>query len=305
MPCFNARTHLPKSIGSVLAQTFQDWELIAVDDGSGDGTLAWLQDQADPRIRPLHQSNAGASAARNLGLGAARGDYIAFLDADDTWAPTFLEKMLAALEARPDAVLAYCGWQNLGLIKGDGPPFVPPDYETPDKLETLFAGCRWPIHGALTRHEAIKRAGGFLDSLDNAEDYHLWLEVATTAPIVRVAEVLAYYHFHDATTQKSLAAPAQAALNHVMALQFFLADHADLGRRLGRRTIRRLTYGHLLQKAYELYWRRNLPAARTLFRRVMRGGYGNISDWKYMLLSLLPEAWHRALIKTLGTKHGH
>src|SRR5512139_2260386 len=199
MPCYNAVPHLPASVGSVLAQTFTDWELIAIDDGSCDGTLAWLRAQADTRIRPLTQGNRGVSAARNAGLTAARGAYVSFLDADDTWAPAFLEKMLAALRSRPDAVLAYCGWQNLGLPGGRGEPFVPPDYENAAKAETLFAGCRWPIHAALVKREAVLAAKGFDSALKNAEDYALWLRVAMSAPIVRVGEVLAFYHFHDGT----------------------------------------------------------------------------------------------------------
>jgi len=83
MPCYNAAAHLPDSVGSVLAQSVGDWELIAVDDGSTDDTLAWLQAQPDARIRLLTQTNQGVSAARNAGLDAARGDYVAFLDADE------------------------------------------------------------------------------------------------------------------------------------------------------------------------------------------------------------------------------
>ncbi len=158
MPCHNAGTYLPASIGSVLAQTFKDWELIAVDDGSTDTTLGWLQAQTDQRIHVHSQTNKGVSAARNAGLANARSRYVAFLDADDTWAPHFLEKMLAALQARPEAVLAYCGWQNLGLPGKRSEPFFPPEYETPEKCEILFAGCRWPIHAArlATRNMAQK-----------------------------------------------------------------------------------------------------------------------------------------------------
>src|SRR5574338_422820 len=177
MPCYNAARHLATSIGSVQAQTLTDWELIAVDDGSTDDTLDRLQTLAAPRIVVHAQPNRGVSAARNAGLQLARGEYVAFLDADDTWTPDFLASMVAALAARPDAVLAYCGWQNLGLEGGRGAPFVPPDYETPDKAATLFAGCRWPIHAAMTRRAALLAAGGFSPTLKNAEDFHLWLKV--------------------------------------------------------------------------------------------------------------------------------
>lgn len=293
MPCYDAAAHLPTSIGSVLAQTLASWELIAIDDGSRDGTLAWLREQSDGRIRVLSQPHQGVSVARNTGLAAARGQYVAFLDADDTWDRRFLEKMLAALEQRPDAVLAYCGWQNRGLSGGRGKPFVPPDYETPNKAETLFAGCRWPIHAALVRREAVLAAGGFDPTLKNAEDYGLWLRVAAKAPIVRVPEVLAHYHFHGA---QSTSNKVRAALYHLQAQRRYLAEHPEFAARLGRARVRALTLGTLLERGYECYWQRDLYAARQIFRAVMRHGYGTLSDWKYMLPAWLPASWHRWLI---------
>lgn len=297
MPCHNAEAHLPQSVGSVLAQTFPGWELIAVDDGSSDGTLAWLQAQTDPRLQIHAQANQGVSAARNAGLRLARGKYVAFLDADDTWAPNFMEKLLAALKKRPDAVLAYCGWKNRGLPGLRGEPFIPPDHETAAKRETLFAGCRWPIHAALTKREAIMAAGGFDPSLKNAEDYALWLEVAGTSAIVRVPEVLAHYHFHGGTQASSNR--HRAALHLLYAQQAYLDRHPDFAVQLGRVRRRDLLYGNLLKWGYESYWKRDLPTARTIFRRVMRSGYGRARDWLYMLPALLPMPMHKSLLKML------
>lgn len=294
MPCYNAAAHLPTSVGSVLAQTFPDWELITVDDGSSDTTLTWLQAQTDVRIRPLSQANLGVSSARNAGLALARGRYVAFLDADDTWTTNFLATMVAALEASPQAVLAYCGWQNLGLPGGRGEPFVPPDYETAAKAETLFAGCRWPIHAALVKREAVLATNGFDPTLTNAEDYALWLNVATTAPIVRVPEVLAFYHFHGGA--QASADYARAALQHWQAQQQYLARHPAFSDALGAAHVRALTSGELLKRGYACYWQRKLPAARQIFRAVMKQGYGTLTDWKYMLPAWLPEFWHRWLI---------
>lgn len=294
MPCYNAAAHLPASVGSVLAQTFADWELIAVDDGSSDATLNWLQAQTDPRLQILSQTNQGVSAARNAGLAEATGCYVAFLDADDTWDATFLERMLAALQDEPDAGLGYCGWQNLGLPGKRGKPFMPPDYENPAKAETLFAGCRWPIHAALARREAVLAAGGFDTSLKNAEDYALWLRVATSAPIVRVPEVLAFYHFHggaQASTNR-----ARAAIHHFHAQQRFLSERPAFLTRLGQRRARELMIGNLLARGYDCYWKRDLASARRIFRVVMKHGYGKLGDWKHMLPAWLPETWHRRLI---------
>jgi len=295
MPCYNAAAHLPESVSSVLAQTFTDWELIAVDDGSSDDTLAWLQAQTEPRLRVHAQINQGVSAARNAGLELACGQYVAFLDADDTWAPTFLETMLAALEKRPDAVLAYCGWQNVGLPGSRGKPFIPPDYEVPGKREILFSGCRWPIHAALTKREAISTAGGFDPRLKNAEDYALWLEIAGTTAIVRVPEVLSYYHFHGG--EQASGNRVRAALQFLAAQQGYLTRHPDYAAQLGRARYRQLLYGNLLQEGYKSYWKRDLPAARTVFHRVMCSGYGCARDWLYMLPALLPLPLHQALIR--------
>jgi glycosyltransferase involved in cell wall biosynthesis len=294
MPCHNAAAHLPSSVGSVLAQTFSDWELVAIDDGSSDGTLIWLQAQVDPRIRVHAQTNQGVSGARNVGIDLARGRHVAFLDADDTWHPTFLEKMRAALDSCPDAVLAYCGWKNVGLPGGRGEPFVPPDYENAAKAETLFAGCRWPIHAALVRRDAVLAANGFDPVLKNAEDYALWLRVATSAPIVRVPEVLAFYHFHGGTQASSN--KARAALHHLHAQQRYLDQHSEFQAALGKSRVREVMLGELLKRGYDGYWQRDLPAARQIFRAVMRHGYGTFSDWKYMLPALLPLSWHRRLI---------
>lgn len=280
-----------------MAQTVRDWELIAIDDGSTDHTLTWLRAQTDPRLRVHSQPNQGVSAARNAGLASASGLYVAFLDADDTWDTRFLEKMMAALLLNPDAVLAYCGWQNVGLPGERNKPFVPPDYEAPSKRETLFAGCRWPIHAALTRREAILSAGGFDTRLKNAEDYALWLEIAGMQPIVRVPDVLAFYHFHG--TGQASNSQVRAALHLLAAQQAYLDRHPEFATQLGNAR-RALMYDPLMQKGYAAYWKRDLPAARVIFRRVMQAGFGGVRDWLHMLPSLLPLRIHRFLLSVLG-----
>lgn len=131
MPCLNGERHIQAAIDSVLAQTCDDFDLIVVDNGSTDRTSEILGSVNDPRLRVFTLPERGVSRARNRGLREARGTFIAFLDSDDTWSAEFLEKMHTALASDPKAVLAYCGWQNLGLPGPRGEPFVPPDYETP------------------------------------------------------------------------------------------------------------------------------------------------------------------------------
>jgi glycosyltransferase involved in cell wall biosynthesis len=297
MPCYNAVSHLSSSVGSVLSQTCADWELVIVDDGSTDGSWGELQRlaAADPRIRVFRQANAGAAAARNHGLLQARGIYTAFLDADDTWHPAFLEIMSAAFYHTPDAGIAYCGWQNLGLGGARDEPFIPPDYENMDKVDSLLGGCRWPIHAALVRSRLIHDSGLFDENLSSCMDYDLWLRLGTIHKLVRVPRVLAYYHHHGG--EQITRNRARIAINHWRAQQKYLRAHPDILARFGKKRLRELTDGEMLGRGYASYWQRDLPAARKIFRVVMRQGYGTLKDWKYMLPAWLPVSWHQWLIE--------
>ena len=104
LPTYNRVDTLERAVRSVKAQTFGDWELIVVDDGSQDGSDALIEKIArdDPRIRLLRQANAGVAAARNTGLSAARGGWITFLDSDDAWLPHFLDLTTSFLRSEPD-----------------------------------------------------------------------------------------------------------------------------------------------------------------------------------------------------------
>lgn len=295
MPCYNSAATILDAIASVRAQTFAAWELIIIDDGSRDDSAAVARSVADPRIHVLAQENRGSAAARNTGLAAARGAYICFLDSDDAWDPGFLDTMHRALADRDDAVLAYCGWQNTGITGGRGKPFIPPDYDSLDRAEVLLGGCRWPIHAALVRREAIDRAGGFDGSLQASVDYDLWLRVAPQGRLVLVPKVLAYYQHHEGVqiTKNRL----RVALNHLRAQEKFLDQNPGAVARLGRARIRELVTGELLRRAYACYWDRDLPAARALFRKVMRAGYGRPGDWLHMLPALLPRSVHARLLR--------
>jgi len=294
MPCFNGKQYIQAAIDSVLKQTFDDFELIVVDNGSTDCTPEILDSVNDPRLRVFTLSERGVSRARNLGLREARGAFIAFLDCDDTWSAAFLEKMHTVLASNPKAVLAYCGWQNLGLPGPRGEPFVPPDYENPDKIATLLEGCRWPIHACLTRHAAIVEAGGFNTHLTIAEDYLLWMEVSVTGTIIRVPEVLAQYHHHDgvqATRNQTL-----AALDTFKAKQLFFRRHPEVTKQLGPDKIEFLTWDKLMQQGNVLHWQGDIESARPIFRKVLLAGHGSFSAKLRMLPSLLPLSVHRTIL---------
>lgn len=294
MPCHNCAAHVEEALQSVLAQTFDDWELIVVDDGSRDDSAARIAACEDPRIRLIRQDNAGVSAARNRAIAAARGARLAFLDADDWWAPTLLERLSATLDEQPDAVAAYCGWQNVGLPGGAGEPYVPPDYEAGDRDAHLLKACPWPIHAVLTSAEAVREAGGFDEALATSEDYALWLEVAARGRLVRVPEVLAFSRHHGGG--QATANRARLARDQYGVQTGFLARHPEVAERLGPRRARDIICTGLRRRTYEAYWDRDLEASRDLFRLALARGCLRPADLRHALPSLLPRALHARLL---------
>jgi len=196
MPCYNAAPYVEEAIGCVLQQSYRNVELIVVDDGSNDASMQIVERLAagNPgRITVLHQTNSGPYAARNHGLSHARGNFIAFLDADDTWHTDALKQLHAAM-TETLADVAYCGWQNVGEAAASTQPYLPPDYVQSDAAALFLQSCPWPINGVLVRRQIIDTLRGFSERLPTAMDYDMWLRMLVLQPtVVRVPEVLAFY----------------------------------------------------------------------------------------------------------------
>jgi GT2 family glycosyltransferase len=184
VPCYNHARYLPQALHSVLSQTFSDWEAIIVDDGSTDNTRDIAARFSDPRVQYKYQENRGLSAARNAGIRAARGQYLAFLDADDAWAPEFLEACVAKLAAvdTAAAVVTLCRF-----IDEDGVdlPRVGGRAVSSEAFRAcLMEGGFFPPNAALVRAHAAQRAGPFDENLTSLEDWDLWLRIAALGGLV-------------------------------------------------------------------------------------------------------------------------
>lgn len=188
IPVYNGERTIRETIESVLHQTIPDLELIIINDGSSDRTLEVVSEIEDPRLRVFSYPNAGQAASRNLGLSQARGDYISFIDADDLWTPDKLEAQFNALQANPDAAVAY-SWTD--WIDESGNFLRPASRGTHsgDVLAILllndFIGSG---SNALIRTEALRAVGGFDESLPPAEDWDLWLRLARRYCFVAVPQ---------------------------------------------------------------------------------------------------------------------
>lgn len=180
MPVFNVELYVEAGIQSVLAQTWRDFELIIVNDGSTDRTPTLLDSfaAADQRVRVLHKVNGGISSARNLALRTATGDLIALLDGDDTWDPEFLESQIAVLEAHPDIDVVTANARNVGGHQ-DGEPARPwPDARPQPDLLSMVADEQAIFIMCVFRRRVFEQIGAFDESLPTNEDYDYWLRAA-------------------------------------------------------------------------------------------------------------------------------
>lgn len=301
MPCYNAEAYLVEAVGSVMGQSYPNVELILVDDGSTDRSLEIadrLIQAHSGRITLLTQQNCGPYPARNLGMQHARGEFIAFLDADDWWTADCLEKLRGAL-IRSNAALAYCGWQNVGAVDRSNDPYIPPDYEQDDKAEQfLRAASPWPIHAALTRKETLTAVGGFDTHWRTCMDYDLWLRIGVANRIVLVPEVMAFYR-HKVSGQITSKQWIQAE-NTWQVKKKFVASQPQLVAHFSREKLKQLIDGAYLKRGYQAYWRRDLVTAWHVFRKALRNGGWKPADLRYLLPALLPERTYVKLIQTLS-----
>ena len=195
IPTYQSGRFISQAIDSVLTQTYKDFEIIIVDDGSTDNTHEVINKYAtDERIRYYYQTNNGPAAARNLGIRMSSGENIAFLDADDLWLPAKLEKQIKLLEDYPAIDLVFCdayifdetGMQQKTLFNLSSP-------SSGRVLEKLFYLNFIPLLTVVVRRKVFDVVGYFDETVIGPEDYDLWLRISQTYLIDFIQEPLAKY----------------------------------------------------------------------------------------------------------------
>lgn len=220
IPTYDRANMLPRAIDSVARQTWGSWELVVVDDGSTDCTEAVVSKIDDPRVKYLrHHQNRGAAAARNTGIRAAKGRYIAFLDSDDEWLPEKLETQLRCV--------AQCHVRKIGVVYSrtiscDRARQRMKPQETPiregDVFTTLLEGwCPATTSSVLVARESLIAVGGFDENLQSYHDYDLWLKLARSNQFHAVDEPLVIMHEHDAARLSTESAARAEALEDFIA----------------------------------------------------------------------------------------
>ena len=248
IPVYNCEKFISTAIESVLGQTYGDYEIIAVNDGSTDKTDEVLSRYAS-KIRKIYQPNKGPAEARNTGIANSGGEYIAFLDQDDAWLPDKLKKQVEAMERNDRAGLVYTDMYIL-----EDKAFAGTDYRLrsfqlrrPRRgrvLEDLFLDNFIATSSVMVRKECITKAGRFDPSLVPAEDYDMWLRISSEDEVDYVDAPLVKFRDHVACFRGNRI----VALTHIMdALDKALSDYPDLKGTLGKKAGQKLSYFRIMR----------------------------------------------------------
>ena len=193
VPAHDAEGTLGETLDSLLAQGFEDWEAIVVDDGSTDGTASVAEGYAerDSRVRVIRRAQGGASAARNTGVADAQGEWLLFLDADDWLLPHTLRRLFELVSAEPGLDAAFGLATRVGTA---GEPIVSEFGGRDNFFRTSGRACPFAIHSGIVRRSLVEQVGGFDVELRTCEDWDLWQRtIRAGARIAHVDEVLAAY----------------------------------------------------------------------------------------------------------------
>jgi len=284
IPAYNAAAFIGETLDSVYAQTFKDFEVIVVNDGSPDtDDLEQALERFPAKLRYLKQENQGAAAARNTGITAASGEFVAFLDADDMWLPAFLEKQLDLLERTPADVV----WAD-ALISGDSPLAgrtfmqVQPSFDevTPENL--LSVRVTVLTSTVVARRQPIIDVGLFDATLRRGQDFELWLKLARRGcRFVYQEEVLA----HRRIVESSLSGSVISQLERTLTVLDAIKAKGDLtpGEEAALQTnVRRTRRELAVETGKEKLLGRDFRAALDSFREARQFR----QSWKLVLVCL-------------------
>ncbi|MHC4234061.1 MAG: glycosyltransferase [Planctomycetota bacterium] len=293
IPCYNAETYVALALESVLSQTQPPAEVIVVDDGSTDGS-AEVAARAGRLVKLISQKNSGRAGAIATGLQVARGELVAFLDADDLWAPHMLEIEVETLLS-----------ERAGLVYGRG---IGCD-ENGQQLSTRFGAPthRWALphmlcgnqvcgNTVVVRRSVLDRVGGFVAKYWPCDDYHLWLRVAAVEPFAFVDEVMTYYRQHGEQISQNRPLMIRREMS---VIRDFLNQRPDVLRTLSPELVRRACVERFIERGIDCFDHGRQRAARTIFRECLKRAPRHSRVLRYALLSHLPWSWYARL--ALGT----
>lgn len=296
IPVRNGKDYIHEALQSVLGQSFSDLEIILVDDGSNDFDYVSLE-ILDPRLRVIRLEGRGVSFARNTGMAAARGQLLAFLDADDVWCPGKLAAQVRYFACHPHVGMVFGRYRRWHTDASGVFPAAETlthdcqqvDNPEPDRAGWLYArlldGLLVGMNTAIVRRSVYEQIGGFRDDMRLGEDHDFWIRTSRVSEMHSLDAVVALYRIHgDSATQKRL--PDQnvnVTLLNMAKARWGLngPDGSGLPIAVFRKRLAALHFSH----GYLHYWRGDPHIARSEFMLSMTIGHRRLRALAYVLLS--------------------
>lgn len=284
IPTYNSADTLLRAIEAAQQQTYTKIEILVVDDGSNDNTQALMQDRSD--LIYIRQENQGPSAARNTGIAHAKGQYIAFLDADDTWAPEKSSLQMKIFQERGDMDLVACQWVRQG---GEPDHTADPFDGESLPLVKMISLNQFQTSTVLAKRKVFETVGGFNSAYNGAEDWEMWLRISTRFNIWRMNAKLVIYYDMPTGYSKNLNRVYETML--AMLKEYNPEKKNALTATLTPSAYHNLMAWHHLRFAVGFYLNGEKDHAVKAVRQAQKQGLGAFSTAS--VTRLLPFLYHR------------
>jgi glycosyltransferase involved in cell wall biosynthesis len=289
IPTYNSASFLPQSVESVLHQTYANFEVIVVDDGSTDNTEAVLSPYRDA-IRYIKKANSGPSGARNLGINEAKGEFIAFQDADDIWLPEKLQLQMDYLTSHPEIAVLYTdiiqfnhqGQLSFGLQERYGS--IPSGYI----FEELLVNHAVTLSTVIVYRSCIYEVGTFDESLIGAEDYNFYLRLARKFQFGFLNQALVQKRLHLNNLSDNLDQMCEDEIKNLDKIALMFPDAHIPTRKLSARIYTRFGKYYFSQQRFD--------EARGCFQRAFRLSPPLVKTWHLWMLAAIPDGPRHGLL---------
>lgn len=297
IPTYNRAKTLPRAINSVLNQTYKNLELIIVDDASTDGTEEIIKEFKDSRIRFIkNEVNKGGSAARNIGINEAKGEFVAFQDSDDEWHLRKLEIQMEAMKvSSPNVGVVYCGL--IRIQEGKSSYFPPKYFRNKDGniVDTLKKQNIIGTQSALIKKSCFEKSGNFDETFPRLQDWELFIRIAKFYDFIFIDKPLVTVFHQEVSISSS---PEKL----IEALELIVQKHINIfDDKVGREALAYHFYvlGDLYRKSNDL------KRCRQYFIQAIKKSPLKVRAWLNYLASLFPKSAYLNIQKLLKIIHGY
>ena len=295
LTCYNHLKFLKECLDGVTLQTFADYEIIAIDDGSTDGTREWLTASPVPMKRIFNEENLGSYGTLNKALAASTGKYVAVLNDDDVWLPRKLELQVAAMDENPQVGLVHTFGR---FIDGSSKPvkdpkplgFTFPRTGNGDVLASLIHYNKVINSSALVRREVFDRVGNWDAGFYGCGDWHLWIRVAREYEVSHIDEESTLYRVHDTNACRDEVKMNEDSIR----IREWIATW-DLGEFAKRPDVVDALAFNLAALGTERMWKGDRQGAREAYLGSLRIRPSRLKSYARLAATVLPKAAFRAL----------